>query len=244
VSSPGAPSISLEFRHDPVPELVTCIVPVFNSERFLGEALDSILAQGYPHREILVVDDGSTDDTPSVLDAFRSQVQVLRQENAGPSVARNRGMEEGRGAYFAFLDSDDLWVRDKLRLQLECLAEDPDLGFCAGHVESFWIPELEDEARRLRDHPYHRERPHFIPSTIMVRRGVVERIGGFDPELRHGEDTDWVMRMMADGVRHEMVPKLLVRRRQHGTNLTRQQPPTHEHLAALLKRNLDRGRAP
>ena len=118
----------------------------------------------------------------------------------------------------------------------------PELELCSGHIRSFWIPELEEEARLFSDHPYHRERPRLIPSAVIARRDLFERLGGFDPGLRHGEDTDWFIRMMKSGSEYETVAKLVVHRRQHTSNLTRQVQPTHDRLITLLKTNLDRER--
>jgi glycosyltransferase involved in cell wall biosynthesis len=232
----------LQFRHDAVPGLVSCIIPVYNGERFVSEAIESASSQTYPQKEIVVVDDGSRDSTPEVLRSCGDSIKVVSQENSGPSVARNRGMEEASGAFFAFLDSDDLWVPEKLEAQMDRFRHRPDLELVSGHVKSFWIPELEEEGRLFGDHPYHRERPRFIPSTVLARRSVFERLGGYDPELRNGEDTDWIIRMMKTGTEYEILPRLLVHRRQHTSNLTRQVRPGHDHLMGLIKRNLDRQR--
>jgi glycosyltransferase involved in cell wall biosynthesis len=232
----------IRFRHEPAPDLVSCIVPAFDAERFVAEAIHSILAQTYPRREVIVVDDGSTDGTPAALATFGARIRVIRQENQGPSAARNRGLQESRGAFIAFLDADDLWVEDKLDAQMGRFRERPALELCLAHTRSFWIPELADEARRLTDHPYHRERLVFLPSSIVARRELFERVGGFDPALRHGEDTDWVIRMMRARTIYEAVPRLLLHRRQHTRNLTRQAAPSRDQMLALLKRGLDRDR--
>src|SRR5690242_4967891 len=95
---------------------VTCIVPVFNGERYLGEALDSIFAQGHQPLEVLVVDDGSTDGSAAVAKSYGDRVRYFFQPNAGPAAARNLGLEAARGEFIAFLDADDLWHRDKLAI--------------------------------------------------------------------------------------------------------------------------------
>lgn len=232
----------ISFRHAPVAEHVSCIVPVYNGERFIGEAIQSILAQTYAHREIIVVDDGSEDGTADVLQSLGGQLRVIRQENQGPSLARNRGMEESHGEFVAFLDADDLWVEDKLEAQMEILVERPDVDMCSGHMKSFWVPELEEEARRFSGHPYHQERPVLSACTLLARRELFERIGGFDPDLRNGEDTDWFIRMMRSGATSAIVPRLLLHRRQHLDNLTRKTPPSKERLMTLMKLSLDRDR--
>ena len=123
--SPRAPLPPLAFEHPPEPGLVSCVIPVYNGARYLAESIESVLAQEYRPLEVIVVDDGSTDGTGAVLDAFGDRIRSFRQENGGPSVARNRGMEMSRGEFIAFLDADDLWVPDKLRLQLDAMEARP-----------------------------------------------------------------------------------------------------------------------
>lgn len=232
----------LDFRYEPIPGLVSCVVPVFNGEAFVAEAVASILAQTYPRREIIVVDDGSDDGTREVLARFGDQIRVLRQANLGPSAARNRGIEESRGAFLAFLDADDIWVEDKIESQMDAFEAWPEIQLCSGHIKSFWIPELDHERRAFQDHPYHRERPLLSPCTVLVRRELFQRLGGFDPELRNAEDTDWFHRMLKAGIEYKTLPRLVVHRRQHTTNLTRKTRPSHEATLAHLKRTLDRHR--
>ena len=152
-------------------------------------------------------------------------------------------MEESRGEFIAFLDADDLWVEDKLEVQMDRFRARPEIQLCSGNLKSFWIPELDHERRELENHPYHQERSMLSPCTLLARRGLFERVGGFDPTLRNGEDTDWFIRMMKSGAEYETLPRLLVNRRQHTTNLTRQVRPSQDRMLELLKRNLDRGKA-
>lgn len=233
----------LSFSHPPKVALVSCIVPVYNGRRFIAEAVESILGQSYPDREVIVVDDGSTDDTMEVLETFGDDITVIQQENQGPSVARNCGMEESHGEFIAFLDADDLWVEDKLEAQMDRFRKAPEIQLCSGHIRSFWIPELDHERERFENHAYHQERAMLSPCTILARRELFERLGGFDPTLRNAEDTDWFIRMMKSGGGYETLPRLLVHRRQHTSNLTRQVRPSQDRMLELLKRNLDRGKS-
>ncbi|MBT8336308.1 MAG: glycosyltransferase family 2 protein [Gemmatimonadetes bacterium] len=234
----------LDFRHTAREGLISCIVPVFNGEAFVAEALDSILRQSGVDTEVIVVDDGSTDGTPEVLDGFGDRIRVIRQENAGPAAARNRGLAESRGEFVAFLDADDIWVDDKLASQLAVLREQEDVEICSGHLRSFWVPELDHEREELENEPYHQERAMLSPCTILTRRAVFERVGGFDVSLRNGEDTDWFVRALRSEVKAHTIPRLLVHRRQHTENLTRRTPPSQLGLIDHIKRALDRERAP
>jgi glycosyltransferase involved in cell wall biosynthesis len=243
VTAPVRALPPLDFQHPPLTGLVSCVIPVYNGERFVAEAIESIVAQDYPSTEIIVTDDGSTDDTATVLERFGERIRVIRQENQGPSVARNRGMEESRGEFIAFLDADDLWIPEKTRLQVEAFRARPELDLCSGEMRSFWIPELRHEEEAFADHPYHGQRSQLSPCTILARRTLFERVGPFDPELRNGEDTDWFIRMVKAGAVYEALPQLILHRRQHTSNLTRAYRAGYDGVLDLLKRSLDRGRA-
>src|SRR5689334_9621809 len=135
----------------PLP-LVSCVVPVYNGERYLAEALDSILAQTHRPLQAIVADDGSTDGTAAVAAAYGDRVLVLRQANAGPAAARNLGLAAARGEYVAFLDADDLWHPRKLERQLARFRARPQLDYCVSLMQNFWMPELAEEAARYRAH--------------------------------------------------------------------------------------------
>lgn len=229
-----------------VPEtegLVSCIVPVYNGERFLGEALDSILAQSYAPIEIFVVDDGSTDGTSDVVGRYGEAVQYSRQPNAGPGAARNRGIRQAGGEFIAFLDADDIWLPDKTSHQVAKLRERPELDFCVGHMKSFFMPERSGEKEQFSDHSYHQPRAAFSPCTVLARRSLFADLGGFDPTLRSAEDTDWFLRAFSSGRQYEVLADLLVERRLHANNITSEDPPSPLDVVVLLKRRLDEKRS-
>jgi glycosyltransferase involved in cell wall biosynthesis len=200
---------------------VTCVIPVFNGERFLGEALDSALAQAYPAVEVLVVDDGSTDRTRATVEARGDRVRYLWQPNAGPAAARNAGIAAATGAFISFLDSDDLWHAEKLARQIARFQARPELDLCVTHVQNFWMPEVAEEARRLRDGRHTRPLPGYSSVTLVARRALCEAIGVFDSSLQHGDDTEWFVRAEEHGAVAELLPEVLVRRRLHADNRSR-----------------------
>ncbi len=199
---------------------ISCIVPVYNGARFLGEALESIRAQSLQPTEIIVVDDGSTDDTARVAHAYSGRLTYRYQSNAGPASARNHGIRIATGDYLAFLDADDLWRADKLELQMLALDRNPMAGYCITYLQNFWTDELKHERDRMRDHGFARPMPGYVCQCLLARRGVFDIVGRFDETKRLGEDQDWYLRAERAGVRTEVITEPLVQRRIHGKNMT------------------------
>jgi len=224
--------------------LVSCIVPVYNGARFIAEAIVSILAQDWRPLEVIVVDDGSTDSTPEVLAGFGDPVRVIRQDNAGPVVARNRGVAAAAGEFLAFLDADDLWVPDKLTRQVKGLLADPDLGFSVGQVQNFWEEEVAAEGERLGSSLRARPIAGYVTGTLVVRREVAAQVGPFDVTLEHGDSADWFQRAGQLGVRGDLLPEVLLRRRLHLANRSRVHAQgSRDEFLRLLKRSVDRKRS-
>lgn len=199
---------------------ISCIVPVYNGARFLGEALDSILAQTLPPDEIIVVDDGSTDATAEVAGAYAQRVSYVRQHNAGPASARNTGLRLARGDFLSFLDADDLWRQDKLALQMRALESNPEAGICISYVQNFWVEELAHERERMRDQPFAKPLPGYVCQCLLARRNAFETVGNFDESKRVSEDTDWYLRADRAGILKTIVTEPLVYRRIHERNIS------------------------
>jgi glycosyltransferase involved in cell wall biosynthesis len=200
--------------------LVSCVVPVFNGERFLGETLRSVLDQTYRPIEVLVVDDGSTDGTAAVIAAHGDRVTAIRQANRGEAAARNAGWRAARGDLVAFLDADDLWEPEKTARQVARLRSTPEIDLCFTRFQNFWVPELEEEARRYRDHPLARPSAAWSVGTLLAPRRVFERFGPFDETLGWPNIT-WFLRAAGQGARIEVLSEVLMRRRLHGGNANR-----------------------
>lgn len=221
--------------------LVSAIIPTYNRERYLPAALDSALRQDYRPVEVIVVDDGSTDDTARLVRSHAG-VRYHYQPNQGPAAARNAGVAISRGALLAFLDSDDLWMPDKLRLQVEFLEAQPDTGYCLTRMQSF----VDREAVGPLEVGPAECSPASIgalPSTLVVWRKIFDRVGGFDPAYRVGEDIEWFFRARDAGVPFGVLPEVLVRRRLHGTNVSGQPGLGPSPVPAIAKASLDRRRA-
>ena len=220
--------------------LVSCIIPAFNHEAYIREAIDSVLAQTRPVPEIVVVDDGSTDATASVVRSYGPRVRYVWQENAGPAAARNRGLAEASGHLFAFLDADDLWLPERMERQLAPLEADPALSFTVCQLQNFWVPELEAEAQVRRQRREGQAAAGYVSGGLVARREAFERVGPFDPALGHGDSADWFLRARAAGLVGILVPQVLVLRRIHPGNRSRAQADaSRDEFLHLLKRQID-----
>jgi glycosyltransferase involved in cell wall biosynthesis len=228
--------------------LISCIVPVFNGEKYLAEALDSILAQTYRPLDVIVVDDGSTDGTAALAARYGDRVRYARQDNSGAPAARNLGLNIAKGEFVAFLDADDLWDAEKLRRQIARFEARPELDLCVTHLQNFWIPELEKEKTRFQTHRLARILPGYVTVTLLARRTVFDRVGFFNDDLRVGDDTEWFLRAIEKEMVVELLPDLLVFRRLHKNNLS-MEPGTRGQTVSMrdaalriVKASLDRRR--
>ena len=186
---------------------VSVVIPTFNRSSCIGDAIDSALAQTYSDFEVIVVDDGSTDSTAKVIAGYGRQVRYFRQNNAGVSAARNKGIAEAMGEWIAFLDSDDEWLPEKLSQQFECLNQHPDVVALACDVNIVVQDTLQSLfAIRHMDHLRNRqvriERPlqsvlkaAYATPSLLVKRETLLSAGLFDTELSLYEDIDLMMRV-------------------------------------------------
>ncbi len=206
--------------------LISVIIPNYNYAHFLPQAIESVLAQTYPRIEIVVVDDGSKDNSIEVLKSYGARVRVIEQQNQGVARVRNRGVAESGGEYVAFLDADDLWLPSKIEKQVARLLAEPGLGLVHCGVE-----EIDKAGAPLRlllngqEGWVAKELVLFERAVILgggsgfiVSRSVFESLGGFDARLSTSADWDFFFRVAA---RHKIgfLPEPLVRYRMHGTNM-------------------------
>jgi glycosyltransferase involved in cell wall biosynthesis len=216
---------------------ISVVIPVYNTERYVAEAIDSVLSQTRAPDEVIVVDDGSTDRTPAILESFASRIIVLRQEHCGPATTLNTGLARVTGDHLAFHDADDIWLPGKLKLQCDLLSTAPEIEAVFGMVRQFISPDWDDRAR-------HGELTQDFVGTVrpamLIRRGAFERIGGFDPSLRVIDFVDWYGRAQVQGLKTHVLPDVLMLRRLHATNTGRihGDAQRQENMIAL-KRMLD-----
>ena len=211
--------------------LVSVVLPVFNGELFLSEAIESVLAQTWSPVELIVVDDGSTDRSAEIARGY--PLTYLHQENSGVAAARNRGIEAAQGELVSFVDQDDVWLPDKLERQVAALRADRAAGICSCRFEMFLQPgdELPDWADVSLLQGSHRT-PQV--GTLLVRSELFDEVGLFDTSYVAANDTDWFLRTRDVGVRVAIVDEPLQRYRLHSGNASAQKELIQrEHMRAL-----------
>jgi glycosyltransferase involved in cell wall biosynthesis len=216
---------------------------VYNAERYLAEAVRSVIEQTRPPMEIILVDDGSTDGSAQVAASFDGRVRYVRQDNAGPAAARNLGLHHARAEFVAFLDADDTWHPEKLARQLARFEARRELDISVTQVANFWAPEDAARDPRSRD-PRHTEPwPGYTCVSLLTRRRTFDVVGLFDPALWLAEDNDWFVRAAEHRMVMELIPEILVNRRYHGSNLTtRLAAQRNDRMAEVIKASLERRR--
>ena len=217
---------------------VAAIVPLFNGSRFIREAIDSILAQELRPREIVVVDDGSTDGSGCLLTSY-PDIRVIRQPNGGEAAARNRGIREFKEPMIAFLDQDDLWLPRKLALQVCALEADPSIDIAFGQHRLI----VEDGARWFRQDLLGKILIAELPGSMLARRQAFERCGLYREDMRLGSDIDWLCRAQDAGMKSKLVEEVLLLRRMHRSNSSIDEALFMSELLRVARASVQRKRS-
>ncbi len=229
---------------------VSIIIPTYNAEKYISQAIDSILNQTYDNYEIIVVDDGSTDDTYQVLAPYQEHIRYSYQENQGVAISRNSGMAMARGDLIAFLDADDFFLPQKLAKQVACFEKDANLGM----VISGWCI-VDGQGKKIFDVEPWKCSPQLNlttavlhkparPSATMIRRQWCEGVGGFDSFLASGEDLDLLLRLMLLDCPAIWLSEVLVGYRQHSRSLMSQGMTLIENTTTVMERFFARPNLP
>lgn len=219
---------------------LSVVIPCYNAARFLPDAVASVRAQQYEPLEILLVDDGSTDATPQIAPGLAPEVRYLRQENRGPSAARNFGLRQARGELIALIDSDDLWPEGKLDLQVGRLLEEPELDLVSGRVR--YVELAGGRIPDLRFEGPDRSLPGIHIGAAVYRRRAFERVGLFDETLRYSEDHDWFLRAREAGLKFLVLAEVTLLYRMHDANMTRHVPQRNQIQTLVMHKSLQRRR--
>lgn len=222
---------------------MSCVVTVYNGERFLAEAVDSVLAQTYPDTECIVVDDGSTDRTAAIIEQYGARVRGVRQRNAGPAAALNLGLRHAAGSFLAFLDGDDLWHPEKLARQMAAFEDRADLQWCIARVRNFLDPAVDAPAAPPPGVDLDAAVPGYVTGTLLARRSAFERTGPFSEARRHTAAPEWFIRARELALPMRALDDVLLYRRIHDRNLSYSNAAesTRDHLG-LIRETLRRRR--
>ncbi len=202
-------------------DFISVIIPAYDRCGVLGRAIESVLSQGYKKFELIVVDDGSNDYTQELLSRYKNQIlMIVCNENSGPSAARNRGVEASSGEFIAFLDSDDLWLPEKLETQINFFHKKPGARIC--QTDEIWIR----NNVRVNPRKKHKKKSGWIfdeclplclisPSAVMIHRSVFKKAGGFDENFPACEDYDLWLRIALHYPVYLIEKKLVIKHGGH-----------------------------
>jgi hypothetical protein len=219
--------------------LVSVVIPVYNGERFLRDAVECVLAQRYPSVEIIIVDDGSTDDTARVARTLPCDVRYFCQENSGPATARNRGIRDTAGELIAFLDVDDLWPENTLAMLVNEMVCHPELQVVHGYAQ------VMEQDPVTGAYEYRGNPRDSFPSYIgagLYRKQVFADVGLFDSTLLFGEDADWFNRAAERKIPVRRLDAVTLHVRRHGRNMTHEKGLVALNMLRVFKKVLDRRR--
>jgi len=220
--------------------LVSVIIPVYNCERYLAEAIESVFAQTYRPIEVFVVDDGSTDGTGKIAKSFRDSVYYVHQTNRGPAAARNRGIKMASENIVSFLDADDTWSENKLTLQVSHLARNPKLEVIFGRRQYLRLTGIEDGTHKFEK--FGSPQVALNLGCSLIRKSVFKKVGLFDETLFQCDDWDWFRRCREFGITIMSHHEVTLFQRIHKHNMTRKIDRGNYYAIAMIKKSLDRRR--
>lgn len=222
--------------------VLSVAIPVWNGERYLAEAITSVLEQrDAPDLEIIVIDDGSDDESALVAEQFGPPVRCLRLPHAGLAAARNAGAASARGEYLLHLDSDDVLPADSITSRMAVFNTSPEADLVVGQMLSFISPELDPEAASRYRVPSGPQRGG-LPGASLVRTCFASRVGSFDTDRNNSPDLDWMARAMEYDPHIVELPGVVLHRRIHGNNLSLRGSPLAGDRLAILRAALNRRR--
>lgn len=219
--------------------LISVIVPTYNSANYLSECINSILGQSYNKLEIIIVDDGSIDNTQDLKLYDNDRVNYYYQEHQGISSALNYAINLSKGEYISFLDADDLWHPNKLEIQLDVLLNNSNIDMVFGHIKQFISPEIpEEEIENTTNMDL--KTPGYSRNTLLIRKKTFLEVGLFSKEYATGEFIEWYTRAQGIGLKNHLIQDILSRRRVHRNNTTRNRNQLGYDYARILKNVIDR----
>lgn len=220
--------------------LVSVIVAVSNGSRYLAQALESVLSQTYRRIDLIVVDDGSVDNSDRIARS-REEIRYISQQNAGLAVARNVGVNAAQGELVAFIDQDDLWTPNKLDSQVDYLLQNPEIQYVNAWVKMFVEPGTSPRQGYTEDF-LGRAHVGRTPGTLVARKSVFDLIGMFSADFSIACDVEWFVRANARNIPMFIIPEVLLYKRIHNNNLSSDVKTNRKELFSVIRRSVGRRR--
>lgn len=218
------------------------IIPVYNAEKYVAQAIESVLGQTFNQIEIIAVNDGSTDNSAEVLSTYSNRIQIISSTNKGIGAARNLGVSKSQGRFLAFLDADDYWDLRKLEVQMEMFEQNPGLDIVYCSFMEFLSPDLSAEMmanRMLKASAMS----GAVAGTSLVKKSSFDKVGLFSEQWKTGEYIDWYARAKEQNLMMKHIDHCLYHRRSHSDNHTVRESESKRDYLHVLKASLDRRRA-
>lgn len=219
---------------------VSVIIPVFNGERYIAEAVESIRRQNHNPLEIIIVDDGSTDNTARTVADISGNIRYVYQSNSGPAAARNRGLIMAKGDVIGFLDADDLWSGNKLKIQTALLEQKPEVDIVLGLLQRMQLIDAKEGPPRFKEWSEPVMNMHL--GSALFRKSVFEKVGCLDESLDYCEDWDWFMRAKEMNIPMMLHQEVIYFYRRHDKNITNDTEAGFNFALKMLRLSLNRRR--
>lgn len=212
------------------------VIPAYNCERYVAEAIETVLGQDYAEIELIIVNDGSTDGTLAICEQFGKRVHIITQKNQGVAAARNTGIRAANGSIIGFLDADDLWTDDHVSALLPYLGEDAPYDFARGRTRWMQLDEM-----GVAEH-IETFFEFALVGACLYRASVFDAVGLFDERMRAGEDFDWNIRLSQSACREKRTDKTTLIYRRNAGSLTSSSEVTARGLIDVARKALERSR--
>ena len=219
-------------------EIISVVIPAYNSAGYIGEAIESVLQQSVPPQEIIVVDDGSTDETETIVKNFEDRICYVYQKRSGVAAARNKGLELSSGDFVTFIDADDVWKKNKLEIQLKLFQQNPELEMVLGFLQRVTTRNEDDSL-----HVFEGDEDGIYVLQLgctLIKKRVFENVGNFDEEMKLSEDFDWFLRTRESGIKVDVHKDVVQLYRQHEKNITKDKIAANRYLLKAFKKAIDR----
>ncbi|MEI6331190.1 MAG: glycosyltransferase [Pseudanabaena sp. ELA645] len=218
--------------------MISVIIVVQNGESYIDKAIESVISQTYKPTEILVVDGNSSDRTEEIVKTF-DKVRYIKQQGSGLANARNTGIDSASEELIAFLDHDDYWTPDKLENQVSHFIDFPQIQYSYANL-NFFLESGCTVPERYNNQNFYHEHIGRTPGTMIARRSLFEAIGKFDPRFRIACDADWFTRAKDNKIKVAYIPKVLLHKRIHENNLSRDIKTNKEEFLIIMKESIQR----